>query len=411
MSSKAIAERALAQGKGIVRLAPNWVPREFCVPGRRIKLHPDDYYALGGARGGIDERWFSSTTPAQNGPLTAPDEGLSFIVVEDGGKVEKVRLLDAIDELKGELIGDRIWKEYERWPMYSKFFDNKGALPHHIHHNDEHAARVGQHGKPEAYYFPPQVNNHGGDFPYTFFGLEPGTTKEQLRECLKTFTKGDNKITNMSRAYRLEPGTGWDVPTGVLHAPGSLCTYEPQAASDVFAMYQSLVGDDIMSDDLLWINTPEERRTNSDFDALIEVLDWETNVDPNFVQHRFMRPVPMRPMAEMQATGYVANWIAYKSSAFSAAELTVLPGAKVTIQDAAAYGLIMMQGHGTMGVWDIEAPTMIRYGQLTHDEYFVSEGAAQEGVIITNQSKTDPIVMLKHYGPGNPDLNIENPGA
>ena len=411
MSSKAIAERALAQGKGIVRLAPNWVPREFCVPGRRIKLHPDDYYALGGARGGIDERWFSSTTPAQNGPLTAPDEGLSFIVVEDGGKVEKVRLLDAIDELKGELIGDRIWKEYERWPMYSKFFDNKGALPHHIHHNDEHAARVGQHGKPEAYYFPPQVNNHGGDFPYTFFGLEPGTTKEQLRECLKTFTKGDNKITNMSRAYRLEPGTGWDVPTGVLHAPGSLCTYEPQAASDVFAMYQSLVGDDIMSDDLLWINTPEERRTNSDFDTLIEVLDWETNVDPNFVQHRFMRPVPMRPMAEMQAAGYVANWIAYKSSAFSATELTVLPGATVTIQDAAAYGLIMMQGHGTMGVWDIEAPAMIRYGQLTHDEFFVTERAAREGVIITNQSKTDPIVMLKHYGPGNPDLNIENPGA
>ena len=411
MSSKAIAERALEQGKGIVRLVPNWVPRVFCVPGRRLKLHPDDYYALGGARGGIDERWFSSTTPAQNGPLTAPDEGLSFIVVEDGGKVEKVRLLDAIDELKGELIGDRIWKEYERWPMYSKFFDNKGALPHHIHHNDEHAARVGQHGKPEAYYFPPQVNNHGGDFPYTFFGLEPGTTKEQLRECLKTFTKGDNKITNMSRAYRLEPGTGWDVPTGVLHAPGSLCTYEPQAASDVFAMYQSLVGDDIMSDDLLWINTPEERRTNSDFDTLIEVLDWETNVDPNFVQHRFMRPVPMRPIAETQAAGYVANWIAYKSSAFSATELTVLPGATVTIQDAAAYGLIMMQGHGTMGVWDIEAPAMIRYGQLTHDEFFVTERAAREGVIITNQSKTDPIVMLKHYGPGNPDLNIENPGA
>ena len=57
------------------------MPREFCVPGRRIKLHPDDYYALGGNRGGIDERWFSSTTPADNGPLTSPNEGLSFIVL------------------------------------------------------------------------------------------------------------------------------------------------------------------------------------------------------------------------------------------------------------------------------------------------------------------------------------------
>jgi hypothetical protein len=27
-----------------------------------------------------------------------------------------------------------------------------------------------------------------------------------------------------------------------------------------------------------------------------------------------------------------------------------------------------------------------------------------EGVTIVNYSTTDPIVMLKHFGPGNPDL-------
>ena len=165
------------------------MPRSFCVPGRRIKLHPDDYYKLGGERGGIDERWFASTTPADNGPLTAPDEGLSFIVFEDGGKVEKVRLLDAVAELKGELIGDRLWKEHQRWPMYSKFFDNKGALPHHIHHRDEHAALTGQLGKPEAYYFPPQTNNHSGDCHYILLVFEPDTkllvknTKGVSRKC------------------------------------------------------------------------------------------------------------------------------------------------------------------------------------------------------------------------------------
>ena len=81
MNTRAIAQRALDQGQGIVRLAPNWVPRYFCIPGRRIKLHPDDYYALGMDRGGIDERWFASTTSADNGPLTAPNEGMSFIVL------------------------------------------------------------------------------------------------------------------------------------------------------------------------------------------------------------------------------------------------------------------------------------------------------------------------------------------
>ncbi len=109
----------------------------------------------------------------------------------------------------------------------------------------------------------------------------------------------------------------------------------------------------------------------------------------------------------MISEGYIEKWVCYRSTAFSAKELTVLPGQTVTIKDAAAYGLIMMQGHGTMGVWDIETPTMIRYGQFTNDEFFVSEKAAQEGVKIVNPSKTDPIVMLKHFGPDNPDLVVK----
>lgn len=399
-----LVEKALDQGKGILRLAPTWVPRSFCVPGRRIKLHPDDYYVLGGQRGGIDERWLASTTPAKNGPLTGENEGLSAIVFKDGSKDEKFLLKDAIDQLKGELIGDRIWKKYQSWPMYSKFFDNMGPLPHHVHANDKYAKMVDQYGKPEAYYFPPQLNNHGGDYPYTFFGIAPGTTKEQIRECLVNFTKGDNKITNYSSAYRLEPGTGWDVPPGLLHAPGSLCTYEPQKASDVFAMYQSLVNEAIVPEELLWNGTPKERI--GDFDLLLEVLDWDLNFDPNMMANRFMAPRPVRTEAEMRSEGYIENWICYKSADFSAKELTVAPGATVNIKDSAAYGMIMMQGHGKMGVWNVETPSMIRYGQLTNDEFFISERAAREGVRIVNESDTDPIVMLKHFGPGNPDLKL-----
>jgi len=406
MSAKTIASRALEQGEGVLRLAPNWVPRSFCVPGRRIKLHPDDYYAMGGERGGIDERWFASTTPADNGPLTSKDEGLSFIVFEDGDKIEKVRLLDAVAELKGEIIGERLWKEYERWPMYSKFFDNKAALPHHIHHRDEHAALTGQLGKPEAYYFPPQVNNHGGQFPYTFFGLYPGVTKEQVRKALLDAAEGrDNSITSLAPAYRLDVGTGWDVPPGVLHAPGSLCTYEPQKASDVFAMYENITHDQVVPKELLWKDTPKDKE--GDVDWLLSVIDWDLNVDPDFVKNRFMRPKPVRPVKEMEAEGYIENWICYKSTAFSAKELTVLPGKTVIIKDSACYGFIMMQGHGKFGVWDIETPALIRYGQLTYDEFFVTEEAAKKGVKITNPSKSDPIIMLKHFGPDNPDLVIE----
>ena len=401
MSNLSLAQKALEQGKGILRLAPTWVPRSFCVPGRRIKLHPDDYYVLGGVRGGIDERWLSSTTPAKNGPLTGENEGLSFVVLNEG---ERVLLKDAIDELGAEIIGNRLWDEYKSWPMYSKFFDNMGPLPHHIHHNDEEAAKIGQFGKPEAYYYPPQLNNHGGDFPYTFFGIAPGTTKEQIKECLMNFTKGDNKITMFSQAFPLIPGTGWDVPPGMLHAPGSLCTYEPQKASDVFAMYQSLVNEAIIPEELLWNGTPPDQIGN--YDQLMGVIDWELNTNPNLLETRFMAPKPVKPVAEMEAEGYIENWVCYRSEAFSAKELTILPGKTVTIKDSAAYGIIMMQGHGKMGVWDIETPSLIRYGQLTNDEFFISEKAAAEGVVISNHSACDPIVMLKHFGPNNPDLVI-----
>jgi len=288
--------------------------------------------------------------------------------------------------------------------MYSKFFDNMKARPHHIHHSDDYAALTNQLCKPEAYFFPPQVNNHFGEFPYTFFGLEPGTTRDQVRECLVNFTKGDNKITNLSKAYKLEPGTGWDIPTGLLHAPGSLCTYEPQKASDVFAMYQSVTGEQVIPHELLWKNTPPEKKNDIEF--LLDVIDWELNLDQNFMEHRFMTPLPVRSREEMVENGYIENWICYKSDSFSAKELTVIPERTVKITDSGAYGFIMMQGHGKIEKWDIETPSMIRFGQLTHDEFFVSESAAINGVTIVNPSKTDPIVMLKHFGPENPDLTV-----
>ena len=205
-----------------------------------------------------------------------------------------------------------------------------------------------------------------------------------------------------SQAFPLIPGTGWDVPPGMLHAPGSMCTYEPQKASDVFAMYQSLVNEAIIPEELLWNGTPPDQIGN--YDQLMGVIDWELNTNPNLLETRFMAPRPVKDVAEMEAEGYIENWVCYRSEAFSAKELTILPGQTVTIKDSAAYGIIMMQGHGKMGVWDIETPSLIRYGQLTNDEFFITEKAAVEGVVISNHSSCDPIVMLKHFGPNNPDL-------
>jgi len=394
----------LDQGEGILRLAPAWVPRAFCIPGKRIKLHPDDYYAYGAHRGGIDERWFASTTKADNGPLTTPDEGLSYVIHGDDAAPQRVLFRDVVAELGAELLGTAMWETYGGWPMYAKFFDNQGPLPHHLHQMPEHAAAVDAESKPEGYYFPPQLNNHGGTFPYTFFGLEPGTTKAAVRQCLADWDKGDNHITDLSRAYRLRPGTGWYVPAGLLHAPGSLCTYEPQWASDVFAMFQSLVSDVPIDRELLVKDVPDDKK--DDLDYIVSMVDWEMNTNPDLATTHFRAPHAVRPIEEMVAAGYSESWVVYGSEFISAKELTVLPGREVVIRDAGPYGLIVLQGHGTLGPWPMEAPALIRFGQLTHDEYFVSCRAAQAGVTIRNPSTTDPIVMLKHFGP-NPQAPQE----
>lgn len=386
------------EGKGVLRLKPTWVPRSFCRPAKRIKLHPDDYYVLGLEKGGIDERWFASTTWAENGPGTPEDEGLSYVVSADGQR--KMLLRDMVAELKEEIVGENIWNKYHKWPMFSKFFDNQGPLPHHIHHRDEHANRVGSAGKPEMYFFPSQMNNHGGEFPFTFFGLNPECKKEDIKRCLKNFTKGDNKILDYSQAYKIELDTGWDVPPGVLHAPASLCTYEPQFASDVYAMYQSvLYGGHCVPEDLLWKNCPPEEKGN--FDYLMDVIDWEANVDPDFKKHRFMRPV-----VDKEDENAKEEWICYKSKLACAKRLTVYPGKTVVVKDGAPYGFILIEGHGKINEWDLETPTLIRYGELTNDEFFVTAGVAKKGVTIKNESKTENLVMLKHFSE-NPDLIIK----
>jgi hypothetical protein len=389
------ASKLFGEGKGILRLAPAWVPRSFCRPGKRIKLHPDDYYRLGLSRGGIDERWFSSTTHAQNGPATPPDEGLSYAVSDDGRT--KILLADIVDELGADILGKALWEEYGRWPMFSKYFDNQGPLPHHIHHDEAHASLVGQSGKPEMYFFPSQCNNHGGEFPFTFFGIRPEIPKETVKKALEDFATGDNRLLDLSAAYKLTLDTGWDVPPGVLHAPGSLCTYEPQFASDVYAMYQSvLYGGHCVPEELLWKNCPPEHI--GDYDYLMEVIDWEVNTDPSFAEKRFMPPVVIKDCAE-----YTEEWICYKCPEVSAKRLTIHPGQSAVIYDEAAYGLIMLQGGGTIGGRPLETPTLIRYGELTFDEYFVSHGAAAGGVEISNTSRTEPLVMLKHFA-RNPEL-------
>jgi hypothetical protein len=51
------------------------------------------------------------------------------------------------------------------------------------------------------------MNNHGGTLPVSYLVLQPGVSRDELRDRIAMFGRGDNRVTELSAAYRLEPGT------------------------------------------------------------------------------------------------------------------------------------------------------------------------------------------------------------
>src|SRR5439155_3313533 len=143
-----------------------------------------------------------------------------------------------------------------------------------------------------------------------------------------------------------------------------------------------------------------------DLDYLVSMLDWEGNVNPEFGKTNQVFPKPVRPVEETTEAGYRETCTTCGTRHYSAKELTVFPKRTATIRDSAAYGLILTQGYGTFGKHAVSTPAMIRFGQMTQDELFVSAEAARQGMRIQNMSATDPLVLLKHFGPGNPDAEL-----
>ena len=127
-----------------------------------------------------------------------------------------------------------------------------------MHQNQEQAAKLGREGKPESYYFPPQLNWTGNNFPYTFFGPRAGHDQGRhppLPGALERGRQRHPRPTPRPTASSPAPA-GWCRPC-VLHAPGSLVTYEPQWGSDVFGMYQSMVEGRRVPWELLVKDVPE----------------------------------------------------------------------------------------------------------------------------------------------------------
>ena len=147
------------------------------------------------------------------------------------------------------------------------------------------------------------------------------------------------------------------------------------------------------------------KKYHHDLDFIVEQLDWDKNVDPKFKEKHYLEPVPV---ADTRSEGYVDRWIVYGKidgeQLFTAKELTLDPGTKVNVKDRGAHGLVCVQGLGRINGLPLNSPKLIRFTDLTEDEYFVTEAGAKSGVTYENTSETEPLVILRYFGPEvNPD--------
>ena len=160
-------------------------------------------------------------------------------------------------------------------------------------------------------------------------------------------------------------------------------------------MYQNLVEGREVPRALLTKDFPEEHHHDNQY--LVDALDWDKNVDPNFKDNNYLEPVVCS-----EGEDWVDRWIVYGKvngeQLFTAKELTLQPGARCTITDPGAFSWITTQGEGRIGTLKLQTPAMILFGELTEDEVFVTEKRATEGVEFENNG-SDPLVGLRYFGP------------
>ena len=327
-------------------------------------------------RGGIDERWFASTTPAANEDRT-PDEGLSYVVV---GK-HRFTLLQAVAECGSTLIGEALWAKYGKWPVYSKFFDNMGPIPHHMHQNAAQAAFGRAGGQARVLLFPAAAEHRQQSFPLYFHGVGARHHQGAGPQVSGALEQGRQWHPRPLEGVSPEGWLGLAYQPCVLHAPGSLCTYEPQWGSDVFAMFQNLVEGRLFPWSQLVKDMPEEH--HDDLDFIVEQLDWDGNVDPRFKENHYLEPVPV---ADTRSEGYADRWIVYGKvdgeQLFTAKELTVEPGVKATIKDAGAHGLVCVQGTGKINGRPLKQPGAYPVSPTYRGRIFRYRGWCKSGYIL-----------------------------
>ncbi|MGQ9596294.1 MAG: hypothetical protein ACUVQY_06865 [Thermoproteota archaeon] len=361
---------------GLLRLAPSFVPRTLYPGMGRLGLK--EYY-VSPERGWICERWLASSVEAVN-PVKVEGEGLSFISFTQGNG--KLSLREALNILPGKLLGDKYAREHDnRFGVLTKVLDIGTPIPWHIHAREEDAKRYWKmNGKDEAYYF--LDTTEMGSFPYSHIAVHPHVTKEDLIPILKRWN--DDKVLDLSPAYRLNVGEVFHIFSGVPHAPGTALTLEIQEESDVYNVLQAVCGERRVSKDDMLRGLPDE-------EAVADLIDWKRSRDPFFYKKYHAFPTEIdEPGNEGKG---IERWVfnPNRTQKFCGKETRVFPGKKMVSFENGAYLAFVWKGKGKIGNVEVRGKT------LGLDELFVSAEAAMQSHEIVNTGKED-LIVYKIFG-------------
>jgi hypothetical protein len=230
MANAKIIRSLLSRYAGVLKLRPEFVRRFY-----------PDLARLGQKRKGrefIPERWIASSVQAVN-PPPLPSGGLSMLA----DVKTPILLRDAIQDAPIDLLGERLFKAHgPEFRVLVKLLDPGESIVFHLHATDEQVQRApksfpGQRfGKDEAYYF---LDAPKGPEPYTHVGLFKGVTHRDLVAAVK---RGRDHALELSPSIYQHYHTGFFLPAGVPHRPGTALTLEVQQPSDVYTLLQTHAG-------------------------------------------------------------------------------------------------------------------------------------------------------------------------
>jgi hypothetical protein len=368
MADEEKLQKELERKNGVLRLEPNFPMQAY--PGmNRIGVRNSRLGKLGYA----SERWIACCVGRLRRLPSEPktqNAGLSVISLETSH--HNMLLSDAFDLSPDRMLGENFAKaNHNTLGFMLGILDVGYPIFSHIHPST----------RDESYYFL-QHPKAAGHLPYSHLGLHPGTNPSDVLGCLKRWN--DDKILDLSPAYRLNIGEGFYTRAGVPHAPGTALTLELGEAADEYHILQAeYMGKIFSKQDFLLKELQNE-------DDVIKLINFEASTDPQYYQKYHLQPEPVSKKPEGECS---ERWIytPRTTTKYSGKELTVKPGAKITCHEVAAHPILIWQGRGIVGHTQVCA-------KLGQDEVFVTKETAEAGYTIKNTGSSW-LVAYKAFGP------------